>query len=347
MLLQSERFSDVRAAIVGTIRVRLCLTVVIIATGIVSEALAQAPEALLQASGLKCVGNAWLHPSELAVRDRLAELDRLDRRFHESRKQVQALIEQNESYKTQLAQLTAAQLRTREARNAAKGGSPQQKALDEELKQQTKLIEQLKQSIVAPEQLGGVGPLKTALMEVVDARVELVQSLLTIRKLVEELPAAYEKLAADSELTAALAALSPPGQLGSGKNYAAEVRGLGRLEKLVFNDAIPFYRDGKQPRVTGVVNEELPVTFSFYESSEPTVITHSMSESLGIDVSAAPRTKVRLGGNAEFNVRQVRLTSVRFGRHVVRDVEALVLSPDDESAVRGSADTRFAGYGRG
>ncbi len=293
------------------------------------------------------MGNAWLHPSELAVRDRLAEIDRLDRRFHESRKKVQALIEQNESYKTQLAQLTAAQLRTRNAQGAAKGGSPQQKALDEELKQQTKLIEQLKQSIVAPEHLGGVGPLKTALMELVDARTELGRSLLTSRKLVEGLPAAYEKLARDSELTAASAALSPPGQFGSGKNYAAELRGFGRLEKLIFNDAVPFYRDGKQPRMTALVNEELPITFSFYESSDPTVITHSMAESLGINVSAAPRTKVRLGGNADFNVRQVRLMSVRFGRHVVRDVEALVLSPDDESAARGSAATRFARFAPG
>jgi hypothetical protein len=29
-------------------------------------------------------------------------------------------------------------------------------------------------------------------------------------------------------------------------------------------------------------------------------------------------------------VRQARLKSVRFGRHVVRDLEVLVLSPDDE-----------------
>ncbi len=322
-----------RAAIVGAKGwARICLTIVLSAIVLVSAARAQSAEASLQAAGLKRVGNAWLHPSELAVRDRLAEIDRLDRRFHESRKQVQALIEQNESYTTQLAQLKAAQQRTRDAQGAAKGGSPQQKALDEELKQQSRLIEQLKELIVAPDQLGGAGPLKTALMDLVDVRTELGRSLLTIRKLVEGLPAAYEKLARDSELTAALAALSPPGQFGSGKNYAAELRGLARLEKTIFNDAVPFYRDGKQPRVTALVNEELPLTFSFYESSEPTVITHAMAESLGIDVSAAPRTKVRLGGNADFNVRQVRLKSVRFGRHVVRDVEALVLPPDDESA---------------
>jgi hypothetical protein len=155
---------------------------------------------------------------------------------------------------------------------------------------------------------------------------------LAVRELVDRLPSIYEKLASDSDVTSALAALTPAGQLGSGKTYAGEVRGLSRLEKLIFNDAVPFYRDGKQVRITGLVNEELPVTFSFYESNDPTVITYSMAESLGIDLSSAPRTKVRLGGNSEFNVRQTRLGSVRFGRHVVRDLEALVLSPDDESA---------------
>jgi hypothetical protein len=290
------------------------------------------PEAVLQAAGLKRAGNIWLHPAELALRDRLAEVDRLDRRFQDARKQVQLLIEQNESYKTQLVQVIAAQQRTRDARNAAKGGSPQQKALDEEIKQQTKLIDQLKQAIVAPDRLGGAGPLKTASMELIETTVELARGLLAVRELVERLPSVYEKLASDSDVTSALAALTPAGQLGSGKTYASEVRGLSRLEKLIFNEAVPFYRDGKQARITGLVNEVLPVTFSFYESNDPTVITYSMAESLGIDLSSAPRTKVRLGGNTEFTVRQARLKSVRFGRHVVRDLETLVLSPDDESA---------------
>jgi hypothetical protein len=312
--------------------VRYLPLVLILAVGVAPAAQAESPEAVLQAAGLKRVGNVWLHPTELAVRDRLAEIDRLDRRFHEARKQVHALIEQSESYKTQLAQLTVAQQRTREGRAAAKNGSPQQKALDEELKQQAKLIEQLKQLIVPPDQLGGTGALKTALMELVEVRIELARNLLAVRELVDRLPQEYQMLATDSKLTKALAALAPPGQFGSGKNYAVELRGLSRLEKLIFNDAVPFYRDGKQPRVTGLVNEELPVTFSFYESNDPTVITYAMAESLGIDLSRALRTTVRLDGKVDLAASQVRLASLRFGRHVVRDVEALVLSPDDESA---------------
>ena len=289
------------------------------------------PEQILTSHGLKNSGGVWYGQGDLEIPDRVQAIERLERRLHDLRKQRDWLLEQNESMKVQLVTLTAAQRPLREARDAAKSGSAQRKRLDEEIKRQTAAIDQLKKSIVSPDKLGGTMPLKGVVMDLVAVRSELAFHLLGVRRQIEELSSAYENLRKNAAVTAALAALQPPGQLAPNRAHANELRTLGRIEKLIFTDELPVYREKKQLRLAAIANEELPITFSLYETGEPTVITHTMAESLGLAFDEAARRSLRLDGKHEVKVSSAKLATLRFGQRVFKDLEVAVLPPEHEN----------------
>ena len=288
------------------------------------------PEQVLADHGLKPSGNLWYAASDQRITDRVQMAERLERRVVELRKHVDRMLDQNELMKSDLANRTAVQKLRREARNRLKEGSPERKRLDDEIKNQDSAIEELKKHIVPADKLGAAVPLKPAVMELVGARSELAFHLLSARRRIGQLPELYAGLRKNDRVLAALASLEPPGQLGDARAFANETRSLERMESLIFTGELPFYREDKRMRVTGIANEELPITFTFYESSEPTVITHSMAESLGLEIAGKPRKERRID-DRQVKVTPVQLNSLRLGEHVLRDVDALVLAPDHEN----------------
>ncbi len=293
--------------------------------------LAAEPDDTLVAAGLRRVDRVWLSQTEFELRERLANIDRLDRRFQEARKTVENLLDQNEQLRVQLTQLTADHKRNQESANAVKSGSPQRKLFDEELKRQSNQLQQLKRSIVEPDKLGGSRPLKPAAIELANSRAEVTLSLLAIHRLAVEVPNSYEQLRKHPRLAAAIDALEPPRQLGAGKNYATESSRLSRIEKLVLGDTVGLYREGKQLRLGAIANEETPLTFSLFESTEPTIITHGMAELLGLKLDArGEKTTIRVDGKRDVALSKAKIATLRLGRHVIADLETLVLPPEEE-----------------
>ncbi|MEX2137719.1 MAG: aspartyl protease family protein [Pirellulales bacterium] len=291
---------------------------------------ADAPEIVLEKQGLKYGNAVWHLASDLSIAERVKTAERLERRLFDRRNQIDTLLEHNERMKAQLANLTEAQKAARAARNIVKGDSPEQKLLDEQIKQQGAAIDQLKKSIVPGEKLGATMPLKALVIDLVGIRSEAAFHVLTAWRHIQQAPARYEALRTNPEVVAALAALEPPGQLAPVRPYANEIRSLERIEKAIFTDELPLFREGKVWRVTGIANEELPLTFSLYESSEPTAITQSMADALGLDLAKQPKAERKLG-KATMKVTTARLESLRFGRHLLNDVEVLVLPPESEN----------------
>jgi hypothetical protein len=291
---------------------------------------AASPQEILEKHGLKQVNGNWHVSSDFSVADRVQAAERLERRMADRRNQIDTLLDYNERMNAQLANWTEAQKKARAARRIVKGDSPEQKLLDEQIKQQGAVIDQLKKSIVPADSVGGAMPLKGLVMDLVAIRSEAAFHVLAARRQIEQARARYEALRADPEVTAALAALTPAAELAPPRAHAAEIRSLERLEKSIFTDELPLFREGKLWRLTAIANEELPVTFSFSETSEPTVLTQSMADALGIEPSQAERTEHRIG-NSSVKLRPARLKTLRFGRHVLKDVDVLVLPPESEN----------------
>jgi hypothetical protein len=308
-----------------------------------SAAAAEAPEQVLARHGLKQVNGLWQFSGVVRITERVQLAERLERRASELRKHIDKMLDHNERMSGQLAVLTAELKRMRELRDVAKDGSTERKRLDEQIKQHGSAIDQLKKSIVPADKLGATMPLKGLVMELVGVRSELAFHLLSARRRIVELPEKYASLQSNSEVTDALAALQPPGQIAPLRGFSSELRSLDRTEKLVFTGELPLFREDKRWRVTGIANEELPLTFSLYQRSDVTVITHTMAESLGLDIPKKSRKDHQLVDGPRVKVTPVQLASLRFGQHVLRDVEVFVLAPEHENLGARISHSAFRG----
>jgi hypothetical protein len=289
------------------------------------------PEQVLARHGLKQVNGVWQIAGVQRITERVQLAERLERRASELRKRIDDMLDHNERMNVQLAAHTTAQKLLRDRREATKDGSPERKRFDEQINQHGTAIDQLKKAIVPDDKLGGTMPLKGMVMELVGVRSELAFHLLAARRRIEELHVQFKGLESDVEVTAALAVLQPPGQLAPLRTFASEIRSLDRTEKLAFTSDLPLYREDKRWRVTGIANEELPLTFSLYQRSDMTTITHSMAQSLGLELPKKLRKDRQLVDGPHVRVIPAKLASLRFGQHVLRDVEVFVLAPENEN----------------
>ena len=95
---------------------------------------ADLPEQVLEQHGLKKANGFWYAASDLRIPERIQAAERLERRVHELGRQAEKLLHEQELLKVQLASSNAAVKLLREARNKVKGGSNEQKQLDEQIK---------------------------------------------------------------------------------------------------------------------------------------------------------------------------------------------------------------------
>ncbi len=309
---------------------RLLLGVVaVVALALLSaSALAAKPITVLEARGLTRVGRVWCIPDELELRDKLAELDRLLKRFHEARQNVEQLLEQNQAWGAQLPQVEKAEKKTRELLTAAKPGSPQAKKLEIELKNEIAALDLLRRGYSPPVKLGSSPPLKPALIELATARAELTIKYLAMQNFPQAYGERYERLRQDPAITAALAAL-PEDQLGPARQIQDKRRAIDRIDSEILNDALPLYREGTTFRLTAIVDDRQPLTFGVAGDNDPTVIPQNLAEAAGLSADeTAPRRKLRVAPNRDELVQEVKITKLRFGRNVVANVTAFILPPE-------------------
>jgi hypothetical protein len=304
---------------------------------------ADSPEQVLARHSLKQVNGLWQIAFVSRIAERAQAAERLERRASELRKHIDKILDHNERMSAQLAVLSAEQKRLRELREVAKDGSSERKALDEQIKQHGTAIDQLKKAIVPEDKLGATMPLKGLVMELVGVRAELAFHLLAARRRIAELPTQYASLQANRDVSTALAALEPPGQLAPLRSFASESRGLDRIEKQVFTSELPLFREDKRWRITGIANAELPLTFSLYQRNDVTIITQSMAESLGLEVPKKASRDRQLADGPSVKVTPVKLASLRFGQHVLQDVEVFVLAPEHENLGARISHSAFRG----
>jgi hypothetical protein len=287
-------------------------------------------EALLRARGLTKQGKLWILPEEQELRDRLATLKRFDERHREAVTYVDRLLEANRTTLLQLTKLEEAIKKTRDLDNAANPGSSQKKQLDAELKNEEAVIEQLRKLYIPQEKLGVSPPLKPALVDLVNARAEATLKFLAYRDTPDDLPQLYERLRADSSISAAIAALQTSDQLGPRKDLRDVWRAfVEKLDASLLNDTLPVYREGKVYRFAAILNERRPLTFTFGNPGEPTLIPQNLAEAAGLIAAPDSRQiRYRVAEGREVSVQVIRIAQIRLGRNTVKDVEAYILPPE-------------------
>jgi hypothetical protein len=275
-------------------------------------------------------GRVWITVTEQRLLDRLAALPKLRARVVDAEVTLSQIAEANAAFwrQSRAVQLTIEQLE-RSRRSAANGA--RRKEIDEELRRQRKLARRLQGQAVEPAELGGVPSVRERLIAVSNHRNALLLSLLWIRATVAELAEQYRILAADPRVANALRDLNGDDQLGPLRDYDQRLEQLGEYDKLVFTSHLPLYRTGDLSRVSLIISDQAPATFTWRDSHEPTILTASSAEAAGVSVPpTAPQLRLPVAGGRKVDVRRITIPYLRFGRYVVRDVPALLLPPEGE-----------------
>jgi hypothetical protein len=303
-------------------------------------------DALLRARGLTRQGKLWILPEEQELGNRLATLERFEKRHRDAQSNVEHLLDANRTTLDQLTKLEKNIKTLHEVDDKALAGTAQKKQLDAELKNQEAGAERLRKLYIPAERLGLGPPLKSALVDLSNARAEATIKFLALRSVPEDLPELYDRLEKDPSVTAALAALPTKDRLGPRKDLLDGWRAcVDRLDSSLLGDKLPVYRDGIVYRLTAIINDHRPLTFTLGKGDEPTVIVQNLAEAAGIIAPPdARRIIYRVGEGRDVTAQVVRIAVVRLGRNTAKNVEAYILPPEAADVGARISSAALPGY---
>jgi hypothetical protein len=291
---------------------------------LVSEILAGDPAARLRDDwGLAKIpsGNVWLVPAEFRLQFRLDELEPLERRILTVQRSLEQLATQNRIL------WEANQLRIDALRKAA----AETETDDPKKRKIEKQIRDLEQQAVAPEDLFATPVVRQRLIELTNLRLRVQLIVMEARALHAEMKGQYARLATDSELAGTLGRLGSDHRMGPMRQgYRNDLKRLHPFERLVTTDWVPVFGQSARIRFGGLLEDRIPVMFSWHRSLEPTVLTANMVEAAGVAIpDDAPSVMLTLAGR-RLTTRRILIRSLRFGSTHLEDTPVFVLPADAE-----------------
>jgi hypothetical protein len=277
----------------------------------------------------------WITRREAALRRQLDQLPPLVDRV---RTDHDLIVEAFKANQRQWPLRQAREAALKKAMEKISTGDPQRKPLEEELKN-------LENTAVPPEKLGGAPWVQPRLVDLSSGLNSILLGVFAARRDAEMLGSEYQSLSQNREVRESLQQLGGNHRLGPLRDYAPDLRRLEEFEQFVFNQAAPLYLQSGHLRIGAILDDRMPVTFTWRESSEPTVITGAIAQAAGIVPDPdAPEMPIGCGGNRSLLARRVVCKSLRFGKHVLRDVEAWLLPPEGEDIGCRISASAFSGF---
>lgn len=266
-------------------------------------------------------GNVWLVPAEFRLQFRLDELEPLERRILTLQRGLDQLAARNRLlWEANQARIDALRRTLAETET----DDPKKRKIEEQ-------IRELEQQAVAPEDLFATPIVRQRLIEWTNLRLRVQLIVIEARVLHAEMQEQYARLATDAALAAALDRLGSDHRLGPmRRGYRNDLKRLHQFERLAATDWLPVFRQSDRVRFGGLLEDRVPVVFSWHESHEPTVLTANMVEAAGVRVSDdAPSVVLTLAGR-RLTARRIPIRSLRFGAIRLTDISVLVLPAEAE-----------------
>ena len=316
----------------------LTLLLIWVATpgSVVAAERAAAERQLLAERGLFFSGSFAVTRQELDLRKRLDTIDAAIKRVALAHQQAQTALERNEIIRANLRQAEASGKPDGNGNQpGASAAAKSPGATDSKGRPSDRLSSQMPDVTGAGDQT----PLQLAMIDWINARSALEVTVLEIERTIAVLDRDYRTLAADPAVSAALKSVGNT-RLGPAKDYRRNNRLNAARD--VFTANQPVYRESGRWRISAVLNERTPATFSYVEQSRPTFITATLAQSLGIEPEPAAAEKQRIG-ERELTVRRAKLPSLRLGKLVFRDIPVVILPPEAEDLGSQLASGALAG----
>jgi hypothetical protein len=294
-------------------------------------------EVLAQEFGLIRRGKSevWITPREASLRRQLGQLPAMVDRARSDRDWI---VETHKNNFLLWPQRKAREGALKKSLGQLSPSDPQRRPLEEEMKA-------LDRTAVSPEKLAGAPWVQPRLVDLSSRFNAILLSVFAARRDAELLGAEYQSLVQNRDVSRALEQLGGGHRLGPLRDYAPDLRRLDEFEQFVFNQAMPLYLQSGHVRIGAILNERMPVTFTWRESSEATVITAGIAQAAGIVPEPnAPQMTISCGPGRRVRANRVVLATLRFGKHVLRDVEAWLLPPEAEDCGCGISSSAFSGF---
>lgn len=266
--------------------------------------------------------DVWLVPEEIRLLQLLRQLEPVSRNLLALQTSLDNLVRQNrlrwEANRPLLETL-------RRGLAGLPSNDPQRRQIEQQ-------IRELQAQAVEPALLAEMPAARERLIRMINLRARLSLSVHQIRRLHEAMVQAYQRLSNDPEIAALLQSLGGAHRLGPLQpSYEVELRRLNKYEALVATDWLPIYRQSGRVRFGGLLDDRVPVTFTYLESEEPTLMPGSAVEAAGLAVPAdAEAVPLRLPHERRVVARRMTLPSLRFAGVWLRDVSVLVLPAEAE-----------------
>jgi len=166
--------------------------------------------------------------------------------------------------------------------------------------------------------------------EVAERREKYMQSILDLRKAVDEISAKYAELGKDAEVTKALEVLSAASRskhrLGPSKALGEAIKLLKKSEGSVKSETIKLRRDNGVFHLTAMLNGKVPAQMVFDTGAGVTTISTKLAARLGLKPEPADqKITLKTADGTEVESKLIRLKSVRVGKFTVNDVECAVM----------------------
>jgi hypothetical protein len=262
----------------------------------------------------------WGLPLEAELKEKLAQLPALRESVVTAEKELDERSAANRRGWTEAAPALDA---LRQALGRLSPTDPKHIALAQQLAT-------LESTVSEPSRLSLRGEVRARLVAFSRDRSLLQLALLWIRAQAPRLAEEYARLAKLEDVAEAFKQLGNE-KLGPLKNYGVEVKRLAEYDKLVFTDWLPVYQQAGQTRLSAIVNEQAPVTFTWSEESgSKLLLPASVLEPSGLNLPEnSPRQAVQVADRT-LTVRELSVPTLRLGRHVAKNLTAWVLPPEGE-----------------
>ncbi len=202
----------------------------------------------------------------------------------------------------------------------------------------------IRRGLTPPERLGDREDVRRLLIALAEQRNALWLTAQAIRQKTPLLAEAYDKLAEQPEVAALLRKIGGSHRLGPARNYADDLKRLEQGEQPFLTEWLPLFMSGSRLRFTALANESTPITFTWTSSPEPSFITATQAESLGIEFDAKDDQEEIVLEKRTFRTRQGVIPRLRLGKYELHAVKVLILPPEAEFAGARLSPVALAGY---
>lgn len=181
--------------------------------------------------------------------------------------------------------------------------------------------------------------LKAKAATTADARAKYVNTTMDVGGRAEGVVKAYEALAGDAALTAALDQFNKsqpkPIRLGPSGVFQDDLKFIRDCEKDVVTGPISVTRDGGVSRVDAMLNESVSDKMIWDSGAALVTLSSATADALNLHPGdTAPSVTLTVADGRTVSAKIATLKSLRVGGFLVKDVECAILPPD----VKGSDD---------